>query len=219
MMAKLNEEDFELLEEDQTKVTAMLGSRYLATFEEEINMWNRSLELINNVVSTLREVQQSWGYLENLFIHSEEVRRELPKESDEFVIIDQDVKRVLKDCYEKQFALKFCTQDGYLALIENSLEKLIKCEKALNRFMDDKRTCFPRFYFVSPADLLDILSNGGDPVKVMPHMPKIFQAIDTLKLESGAVRPAAIGMKSCVGVEFVEFTEPLKLMGKVENYL
>ena len=34
--ARLNEEDFEMLEEDQTKVTAMLGSRYLATFEEEI---------------------------------------------------------------------------------------------------------------------------------------------------------------------------------------
>lgn len=30
MLAKLVEEDFELLEEDQTKVTAMLGSRYLA---------------------------------------------------------------------------------------------------------------------------------------------------------------------------------------------
>jgi dynein heavy chain len=55
--AKLVEEDFEMLEEDQTKVTAMLGSRYLATFEDQVNMWNRNLELINNVVSSLREVQ------------------------------------------------------------------------------------------------------------------------------------------------------------------
>jgi dynein heavy chain, axonemal len=74
----------------------MLGSRYLATFEDQINMWNKNLELINNVVSSLREVQQSWGYLENLFIHSEEVRKELPKESDEFVQIDTDVKFLLK---------------------------------------------------------------------------------------------------------------------------
>jgi len=218
-LARLNEEDFERLEEDQTKVTAMLGSRYLATFESEITGWNRELDLINNVISQLREVQQSWGYLENLFIHSDEVRRELPKESDEFVGIDEDVKRLLKDAYEKQFALTFSTQEGHLKLIEVANEKLIKCEKALQRFMEDKRTCFPRFYFVSPADLLDILSNGNIPVKVMPHMPKIFQAIETLKLNEGAARPTAVGMESCVGLETVEFTEPLKLDGKVEIYL
>ena len=73
-LARLGEDEFEALEEDQTKVTAMLGSRYLATFEDEINMWNTNLELINSVISSLREVQQSWGYLENLFIHSEEVK-------------------------------------------------------------------------------------------------------------------------------------------------
>jgi len=33
------------------------------------------------------------------------------------------------------------------------------------------------------------------------------------------VRPAAVGMKSCVGIEYVEFTEPLKLLVKVEVYL
>lgn len=115
--------------------------------------------------------------------------------------------------------MTFSVQEGHLQLIESANEKLVKCEKALNRFMEDKRTCFPRFYFVSPADLLDILSNGNQPEKVMQHMPKIFQAIETLKLESGQVRPAAIGMKSCVGIEYVNFTEPLKLLGKVEVYL
>ena len=40
-------------------------------------------------MSSLREVQQSWGYLENLFIHSEEVKKELPKAAEEFVgIVD-----------------------------------------------------------------------------------------------------------------------------------
>lgn len=85
----------------------MLGSRYLATFEDEIQKWNKDLDLVNNVISNLREVQQNWGYLENLFIHSEEVRRELPKESDEFVEIDKDVKRLLKDAHSKKYAILF----------------------------------------------------------------------------------------------------------------
>ena len=130
--------------------------------------------MVNNVISNLREVQQNWGYLENLFIHSEEVRKELPKESDEFETVDKQVKVLLKDAHAKKLAMVFSTQEGYLTQIEAANEKLVKCEKALQRFMEDKRTCFPRFYFVSPSDLLDILSNGNIPEKVMPHMPKIF---------------------------------------------
>lgn len=55
--------------------------------------------------------------------------------------------------------------------------------------MDSKRRAFPRFYFVSPADLLDILSNGNNPKKIMVHMPKIFQAIETLHLKDDGDRP------------------------------
>jgi dynein heavy chain len=85
--------------------------------------------------------------------------------------------------------------------------------------MYSKKVAFPRFFFVSSADLLDILSNGNNPSKVMVHMPKIISAIDTLELKEEGVRPFAKAMISCVGVEKVNFTEDLKLLGKVECYL
>ena len=93
------------------------------------------------------------------------------------------------------------------------------CEKALNEFMDSKRAAFPRFHFVSPADLLDILSNGNNPAKVMVHMPKIISAMDTIELKDSDVKPYALGMHACVGKEYVKFTSDLALMGKVEIYL
>jgi len=85
--------------------------------------------------------------------------------------------------------------------------------------MQSKRIAFPRFFFVSPADLLDILSNGNAPAKVMVHMPKIISAMDTLELLEEGVRPFAKGMHACVGKEYVEFTTDCKLMGKVEVYM
>lgn len=38
-MIRLNEENFDMLEENQTAVNAMFSSRYLATFEEKVNYW------------------------------------------------------------------------------------------------------------------------------------------------------------------------------------
>jgi dynein heavy chain len=82
-----------------------------------------------------------------------------------------------------QKCIDFSIQDHVLPTLEKAQEDLTVCEKALNEFMDSKRMAFPRFFFVSPADLLDILSNGNSPAKVMVHMPKIISAIDTLELK------------------------------------
>lgn len=50
--------------------------------------------------------------------------------------------------------------------LENIQGDLSLCEKALAEYLETKRLAFPRFYFVSSADLLDILSNGNNPVSV-----------------------------------------------------
>jgi hypothetical protein len=38
--------------------------------------------------------------------------------------------------------------------------------KALAEYLETKHLAFPRFYFASSADLLDILSNGNHPLRV-----------------------------------------------------
>ena len=94
------------------------------------------------------------------------------------------------------------------------------CEKSLADFMDAKKRLFPRFYFTSSTDLLDMLSNGSEPLKIMQHMPKVICGIASLELtDTEADRPTATGMVAAVGVETVTFHKPLKLMNKIESYL
>ena len=61
------------------------------------------------------------------------------------------------------------------------LHSLSLCEKALAEYLETKRLVFPRFYFCSAADLLDILSNGNQPKKVERHLTKLFDSIARLK--------------------------------------
>ena len=61
--------------------------------------------------------------------------------------------------------------------------QLTLCEKALAEYLETKRLAFPRFYFVSSADLLDILSNGNQPKIVMRHLTKLFDSMAKLKFK------------------------------------
>ena len=219
---KMSEDNFELLEQHQLEVNNMLLSKYVAFFETEVETWKQDLGSIYDVIQLLIDVQKSWSFLENLFIHSEEVQKELPNESEKFVGIDESMKEIMANGCEIKNILKFCTQEGMIKNLEVIESNLKICEKALNEFLDGKRRAFPRFYFVSVADLLDVLSNGNNPHNVNKHMPKIFQAIDHLELEGGGDgnRPTAKGFKTCVGSEdIVTFKNPLNLVGKVEVYL
>lgn len=70
----------------------MLLSKYISYFEKIVERWKVDLGSIYEVVGLLIDVQKSWSFLENLFIHSEEVKKELPNESEQFVDIDKETK-------------------------------------------------------------------------------------------------------------------------------
>ena len=152
----------------------MLLSKYIAYYEKKVEKWKWDLGSIYDVVQMLSEVQKTWSFLETLFIGSEEVKKELPNESLKFIGIDKDMKEVMTNGCNTKNSLTFCTVPGLLKRLEKIEQDLKLCEKALNEFLDRKRRAFPRFYFVSVNDLLDILSNGNSPEKVNRHMSKIF---------------------------------------------
>lgn len=60
-----------------------------------------------------------------------------------------------------------------------SLERI---QKALDMFLETKRMIFPRFYFISNDDLLEILGNTKNPENIQPHMKKLFDNIKSLKI-------------------------------------
>lgn len=205
---KMIEENFEMLEEHQLQINNMLLSKYIAFYEKKVEKWKQDLGSVYDVIVLLTEVQKTWSFLENLFIQSEEVKRELPNESKHFISIDEDMKDVMTKGSSIKNCLAFCTTPNLLKRLETVEKELKVCEKALNEFLDSKRRAFPRFYFVSVNDLLDILSNGNSPAKINRHMSKIFQAIEKLTLVEDPkpdVRPKATEIISCVGQELVKF--------------
>lgn len=232
-MLKMNDEDVERLENDQLLIQTISGSKFMAHFADTVKFWQQGLAAINDTVSLLAEVQKTWSFLINLFRFSDEVKRELEQETKDFQEVDKEVERLMSISKRKELSnvLNFCTQeyddDTVLAKLNYVAKELAKCQKGLNNFIAQKRKVFPRFYFLTMEELLDILANGNNPVmlfKEKNYMNKIVQAADKLSMEEKNgpnSRPTIISMNTCVGKETVTFVpdERSTLTGKVELYL
>ena len=106
-----------------------------------------------------------------------------------------------------------------IARLEDAQKGLDDAKKALADFLDGKRTIFPRFYFVSEAQLLDILSNGNNPPKILIHIPSIFTSTKTLELDTSGEKAKCKRFIAGVGKENTDFVKPVELRGRVEMYL
>ena len=65
--------------------------------------------------------------------------------------------------------------DGMLEAFVGMDDKLDRIQKSLDEYLETKRQAFPRFYFLSNDDLLEILGQSRDPMAVQRHVYKNFE--------------------------------------------
>ncbi|KAB0366479.1 hypothetical protein FD754_010635 [Muntiacus muntjak] len=221
MMLKSDEVLVETLEDNQVQLQNLMMSKYLSHFLKEVTSWQQKLSTADSVISIWFEVQRTWSHLESIFIGSEDIRAQLPEDSRSFDDIDLEFKALMEDAVKTPNVVEATNKPGLYDKLEDLKKRLAVCEKALAEYLETKRLAFPRFYFVSSADLLDILSNGNDPVEVSRHLSKLFDSLCKLKFHldaSGKPLKFGLGMYSKED-EYVDFDQECDLSGQVEVWL
>ncbi|XP_017734863.1 PREDICTED: dynein heavy chain 17, axonemal isoform X4 [Rhinopithecus bieti] len=221
MMLKSNEVLVETLEDNQVQLQNLMTSKYLAHFLKEVTSWQQKLSMADSVISIWFEVQRTWSHLESIFIGSEDIRAQLPEDSQRFDDIDQEFKALMEDAVKTPNVVEATSKPGLYDKLEALKKSLAICEKALSEYLETKRLAFPRFYFVSSADLLDILSNGNDPVEVSRHLSKLFDSLCKLKFQLDANdKPLKVGLGMYSKEdEYMVFDQECDLSGQVEVWL
>ncbi|PSN39336.1 Dynein beta chain [Blattella germanica] len=217
---RASEELIEILEENQVALQNLMSSKYIAYFLEEVSDWQRKLSNADQVIQVWFEVQRAWMHLESIFIGSEDIRRQLPEDSKRFDSIDKQFRSLMEDMVKTLNVVQATNKPGLFEKLEELQKQLTLCEKALAEYLETKRLTYPRFYFISSADLLDILSNGNQPELVAKHLTKLYDSLAKLKFDQqgGKNTKNATAMWAKDG-EFVKFNGICDCSGKVEVWL
>lgn len=62
----------------------------------------------------------------------------------------------------------------------DSLDNILR---ALEIYLESKRQLFPRFYFISNDDLLEILGNSKKPQLIQVHLKKLFDNVNKIRID------------------------------------
>ncbi|KAJ7171883.1 dynein heavy chain protein 1 [Mycena crocata] len=204
--------------ENLNSLTAMKLSPYYKVFEEEAASWEEKLNRIHVLFDVWIDVQRQWVYLEGIFSGSADIKHLLPVESGRFQNINAEFLTVMKKVYKSPFVIDVMNIQGVQKSLERLADLLNKIQKALGEYLERERSSFPRFYFVGDEDLLEIIGNSKDILRIMKHLKKMFAGISTIMLDEDLTQIQ--GMASREGEE-VQFTTPilLKDFPKINDWL
>lgn len=190
----------EQLENDNNALSSMLSDRFVEYFYDKVLTWQKNIGMVDTCTTKIVEIQRQWENLYPIFVLSEDIRVQLPEDAKNFCEADRVFRLLMSKAHKYTAVIEaICSPAlpndiGRSESLEDTLNYiqgiLSKCEKSLADYLETKRKIFPRFFFVSDTDLIDILSKGSDPRSVMVHMSKIIDSVDFFSFDKNPHGPS-----------------------------
>ena len=206
------------LEEALATVNNILASRYVRNLRSRAERVQNDMLMLEEVLDKWMECQKKWMYLENIFV-GPDIKKQLAQENSMFEQSDRSLKTLFKRAMLAPNTMRIIKIPAIIDTLNKTSETLDVIEKHLEDYLEVKRGLFPRFYFISNDELLEILAKSQNVDIVQKHLPKLFENVNRLDLRNEGRLHVVAGMISGEG-ENVSFNKSsLQARGNVENWL
>jgi dynein heavy chain, axonemal len=210
----------QLLDDQALRIQAMTASPFIQAIKEEVRAWDTTLAQLQELIDEWTKCQSHWMYLEPIF-SSEDIQKAMPDEAEKFIRVDQSLREVMAQVVENPHALTLSKNQVLLELLVGNNGLLDSCMKGLTAYLERKRLAFPRFFFLSNEEILEILSETREPERVQPHLNKCFEGIDRLGFVTHDKDQIVVEMLSAdrERIPFVTKVNTRAARGAVEKWL
>ena len=214
------------LDDSMVTVGTIMASRFVGGIRADVEKMEANLRTLQDVLDEWLAVQKNWMYLEPI-LSAPDIQKQLPMESKKFNEIDKGFKGIMKQTNENPNCMRRALQPDLADKFRKWNDSLDFIQKQLEDYLESKRMAFPRFYFLSNDELLEILAETRNVQAVQPHMMKCFDAIK--KLDFGGDHPQSPAAKDENSIdiygmissesEYVSLGANLKARNEVESWL
>ncbi|KNC55366.1 dynein heavy chain [Thecamonas trahens ATCC 50062] len=177
------EEIAQALEDSLILVSTVLGSRYVGPIKPEAEAWDRNLRLFKETLEAWLVCQAQWMYFETIFSNSEIVKQ-LYEEEKMFREVHRSWNAIMRRVQDGPRCLDAVLEPGMLEQLRANNRILEQVQASLESKLEGKRSFFPRFYFLSNDELLEILAESKNPAAVQPHLLKCFSNVAALEFSA-----------------------------------
>lgn len=209
----------EELEESQMIVQTLASSKAAEFFKPSLAALLKTLSNTADNLEQWYKIQIMWCSLESVFLGGD-IAKQMPVVAKKFQKIDKDFVNIMARAQEQAEVVKACANEVLVNNLKPMFSELESCQKSLEGYLEQKRNKFPRFYFVSNPVLLQILSQGSDPLAVQQYYEKIFDSISSVEHDKKDkfIIQAMIAREGS-SEEKIGFRKVVKVAGNIEDWL
>ncbi|XP_035825634.1 dynein heavy chain domain-containing protein 1 [Aplysia californica] len=193
-----------LLEDARCTVDAMLASPYVGDIKSQVEYWCQALREIEEIADQWVECQKKWLYLLKIFERAE-LYRKFSQQAFKFEAIHTKFKDWMRVVSNDSKCLSVVNRrrgdKGYRLLQGDNLKALLlsltreqeEILRDLEAYIERSRSNFPRLYFLSNLEIVDLLGVSRNPQALLPYVRKCFPTIQNLTF---ALPPGMGGLNS-----------------------
>jgi len=142
----------------------ILGSRFVKPLRHLAEEQKKNIITLSEMVEEWLKLQRSWMYLRNIF-NAKDIAKVLAHETAEFGKVNKFFTSLMQKVQKMCNCMRFVTHGPNSLVLPQLIQNnaiLEMCNNRLEDYMQEKREAFPRFYFLSNDELIEILAKSQE---------------------------------------------------------